>query len=89
MKIQGALPVHKVDPAQGGVREAGTKRSPEEEQVVLSDTARFIQSLRETVVNHPEDREELIALTRAEIDAGSFGSDADYDRAVDSLLTEV
>ena len=89
MKIHGTLPVQKMDTAHGGAREAGNKRGPEAEQVVLSDTARFIQSLRETVVDHPEDREELVALTRAELDAGSFGSDLDYDRAVDALLSEV
>ena len=89
MKINGTLPVQKMDNAPGSAREMGSKRGPEAEQVVLSDTARFIQSLRETVVDHPEDREELVALTRAELEAGSFGVDADYDRAVDALLSEV
>lgn len=89
MKIQGTLPVHKMDKVQGGAREVANKREQEAEQVVLSDTAQFIQSLRETVVDQPETRDELVAITRAEIDAGSFGTDADYDRAVDAILSEL
>jgi hypothetical protein len=89
MKIHGTLPVHKVDKVQGGARELANKRTQDAEQVVLSDTAQFIQSLRETVVDQPEAREELVAITRAELQAGSFGLDADYDRAVDSLLSEL
>jgi anti-sigma28 factor (negative regulator of flagellin synthesis) len=89
MKIQGTLPVHKMDKVQGGAREVANKREQEAEQVVLSDTAQFIQSLRETVVDQPETRDELVAITRAEIDAGSFGIDADYDRAVDAILSEL
>ena len=89
MKIQGTLPVHQVDKAHSGARETESSRGSESEQVVLSETAQFIQSLRETVVNQPEARDELIALTRAEIGAGSVGSDVDYDRAVDALLSEL
>jgi hypothetical protein len=89
MKIQGTLPVHKLDKVQGGAREIGNKREQESERVVLSDTAQFIQSLRETVVDQPELRDELVSITRAELDSGSFGSDVDYDRAVDALLSEL
>ncbi len=89
MKIHGTLPVHKVDKVQGGARELEGKRSQESEQVVLSETAQFIQSLRETVVTEPEAREELVAITRSELDAGFSGQDVDYDRAVDALLSEL
>lgn len=89
MKIHGTLPVHKVDTVQGSAREVGNKRGEEAERVVLSDTAQFIQSLRETIVEQPEFREEIVALTRAEIDAGSFGTDADYESAVDAILSEL
>lgn len=89
MKIHGSLPVHKVDKAQSGARELESKRSQGSEQVVLSETAQFIQSLRETVVTEPEAREELVAITRSELDTGFAGQDADYDRAVDALLSEL
>lgn len=89
MKIHGTLPVHKVDKPQGGARELESKRSQDSEQVVLSETAQFIQSLRETVVTEPEAREDLVAITRSELDAGFSGQDADYERAVDALLSEL
>jgi hypothetical protein len=89
MKIHGTLPVHNVDKTQGGAREPENARGEESEQVVLSDTAQFIQSLRETIINEPEARDGLIALTRADVNAGAVGSDADYDRAVDALLSEL
>ena len=41
------------------------------------------------MVDQPEARDELVSLARADLESGALGSDADYDRAVDALLSEV
>lgn len=78
-----------MDKVQSGAREVSSKRGQEAEQVFLSDTAQFIQSLRETLVADPAPRADLVASARAEISAGTFGADVDFDRAVDALLSEL
>ena len=89
MKIQGSLPIAAVEKSGAQARDASVRREVEEERVVLSETARFIQSLRENMVDEAETREALVSVVRSEIEAGSFGSDEDYERAVDSLLPEL
>lgn len=89
MKVQGTVLVQAVGKGPAPVSGASGKREAEAERVVLSDTARFIQSLRETVVDQPEARDELVAMTRAELESGAFGSEEDLDRAVDALLVEL
>lgn len=89
MKIHSTLPSQMVGKAQGGARDAQGPKGADAERVVLSDTAMFIQSLRETVVDIPEVREELVEITRADLDSGAIGSEADYDRAVDALFPEL
>jgi hypothetical protein len=89
MKIYSTLPSHTVGKVQGGARDAQGPKGADAERVVLSDTAMFIQSLRETVVDIPEVREELVEITRADLDAGLVGSEEDYDRAVDALVPEL
>jgi hypothetical protein len=89
MKIQSSLPVPALDKVQGGAREASARKEADAERVVLSDTAQFIQSLRETVVDMPEARAEMIEAARSDLEAGILGNEADFDRAVDALLTEL
>ena len=89
MKVQSTVLVQAVGKGSASGNVAAGKREAEAERVVLSDTAQFIQSLRETVVDQPESREDLIAITRAELESGALGSEEDLDRAVDALLVEL
>ena len=89
MKIQGTVLVQALNKGTTPAADASGKRGEDVERVFLSDTAQFIQSLRETMIDQPEARDELVALARADLESGALGSDADYDRAVDALLSEV
>lgn len=89
MKIQSSLPVTAPDKVQGGAREPSGRKETDAERVVLSDTAKFIQSLRETVASMPEARAEMVEAARSDLEAGILGNEADFDRAVDALLTEL
>jgi hypothetical protein len=89
MKIHSSLPVPALDKVQGGAREVSARKDADAERVVLSDTAQFIQSLRETIIDAPEARLQLVERARSDLEAGILGNEADFDRAVDSLLTEL
>ena len=89
MKIQGTVLVQALGKSSAPASEAASRREADAERVVLSETAQFIQSLRETVVDQPELRDELVAISRADLDSGVLGSEQDFDRAVDALLAEL
>jgi len=87
MKIQLTLPVHQVD----GIRAVGAgaqppaKKTPSD-QVRLSDTARFIQGLRDSADSTPDVREDAVATARADLAAGRLGGEQDVEAALDGLL---
>jgi hypothetical protein len=87
MKVHSQLPVVKVDRAAAPVRVArAASGSVEGERVVLSDTALFIRSLRETLVRLESQRDDVIETARADVLAGRVGSGDELDAAADALL---
>ena len=57
--------------------------------VNLSNSASFVQGLRDVSQEIPEIRVEEVEQAKADIESGTLGSDKDYDQAVTALLLEL
>ena len=87
MKVHSQLPVVKVDRAAAPQRAARASSAPAEgERVVLSDTALFIRSLRESLVSQEVHRDDIVEAARADVIAGRLGTADELDAAADALL---
>lgn len=73
--------------ATQGVRTNGSTQSPQRDgdRVELSSAAQLLGKLRDL----PAVREDLVARVRAEIDAGTYETDARIDAAVDALADDL
>lgn len=54
------------------------------DQVELSDSARFLAKVRENPI-----REDLVNTVRAQIEAGTYESDDKLDAAIDELVSDL
>ena len=94
MKINGPPSFHSLervgraetDRAAGGVVDG---RQEEVEAVVLSDTARYIESLRDTASGMNAVRMGEVARARADIASGALDNEAEYQAAADAFLAAV
>jgi len=61
----------------------GTSRP--DDQAELSDVSRLLSKLQDL----PEIREDLVSRVRAELDAGTYETDAKIDAAIDAMLEDL
>ena len=96
MKINHPI---KVSPSTSSISasksKAGQLSSPETSRksgksgVNLSNSANFIQSLKDASQEFTSIRQELVDEARADIESGSLGSEQDYEQAITALLMEL
>ena len=57
--------------------------------VSLSNSANFVQSMREASEQIPEIRSDIVEQAKADIESGNLGNEKDYEQAVTALLMEL
>lgn len=95
MKIQNQYKVSQSDSvSKSGKKKSvqGTERAQAEPttQVELSESAGFVQGLREMAegIDPQEVRLDVVEASREDLRKGLLGSDQDYEQTINALLTE-
>ena len=70
-------------------QKAAPVTSVADDQISLSSDARFLNELRQATEEIPEVRMDVVEQTRAELAAGTIGTEQDLERAIDALLMEL
>ena len=64
-------------------------KKPGKPGLKLSNSANFIQSLKDATADFTSIRQEMVDEAKADIESGRLGTDADYDQTITALLMEL
>ena len=95
MKIQNQYKIAQGDSVSKNSRKKTVQRSAGSQseastQVELSESAGFVQGLREMAegIDPEEVRQDVVEASREDLQKGLLGSEQDYEQTINALLTE-
>ena len=91
MKIQGSHPLYRLTSINGTRTDQRTtgKSSVQNEQVLLSGEAQWLQELNGAIADIPDVRSDEVARARQDIANGDLGNEEDLENAVNALMHEI